>query len=415
MSGYDPEALHLTHARELIARLMPVVEEWQAVPIREALGRVLSEDVVSGINVPARDNSAMDGYALRSGDLEWGAPTTLDVVGTVSAGQVATRRVLAGQCVRIMTGAVMPPELDTVVPQELVKVRDARVTIAPGAVRPGDNRRLAGEDLSAGKSALAAGRVLTPSDIGLLASMGIGEVPVRRRARVAIFSTGNELHSIGEQLTEGSVYDSNRHTLWAMLSRLGVETADLGVVKDDPSSLEVALRDAASWADVVITSGGVGPGDSDHTKRTMARLGDVVFWRIAMRPGRPMAFGRIVRDSRTTVLFGLPGNPVAVMVTFYALVRDALLALSGATVQPLFMLKATSVNPIRKKPGRIEYQRGIVTRSTDNTLQVAVTGAQGSGVLRSMSEANGLVILPHEQGDVSAGMQVEVLPFHGLI
>jgi molybdopterin molybdotransferase len=415
MSGYDPEALHLTLARELIARLMPVIEESQSVPIREALGRVLSEDVVSGINVPARDNSAMDGYAFRGGDLGWGVPTTLDVVGTVSAGQVATMHVLAGQCVRIMTGAVMPPELDTVVPQELVEVRDARVTIAPGAVRPGDNRRLAGEDLSAGESALAAGRVLTASDIGLLASMGIGEVPVRRRARVAICSTGNELRSIGEQLTEGCVYDSNRHTLWAMLSRLGVETIDLGVVKDDPSSLEVALRDAASWADVIITSGGVGPGDSDHTKRTMARLGDVVFWHMAMRPGRPMAFGRILRGSRTTVLFGLPGNPVAVMVTFYALVRDALLALNGATAQPLFMLKATSVNPIRKKPGRVEYLRGIVTRSTEDMLQVAVAAAQGSGILRSMSEANGLVVLPHEQGDVSAGMLVEVLPFHGLI
>jgi len=416
ISGYDPNALPITQAQAFIARLVPRVQAVEMLALRSALGRVLARDIASGFDVPGHDNSAMDGYALRGADLAAGAPTVLRVAGSGFAGQAQPADAAAGECVRIMTGAVMPAGLDTVVPQEFAQVDGDRVTIPAGVVRRGDNRRLAGEDLARGEVALHAGRVLRPADLGLLASLGQAEVPVRRRLRVAFFSTGNELRSIGETLPAGCVYDSNRYTLWAMLQRLGVDLLDMGVVRDEPEALAAAFRSAARDADAVITSGGVSVGEADHTKRVMAELGDVLFWRIAMRPGRPMAIGRIDSGGHAAILFGLPGNPVAVMVTFYALVRDALLAMSGGAPQPLPLLRAASAEPIRKKPGRTEYQRGIVTRAADGgEWQVRITGSQGSGILRSMSEANGLVVLHHAQGDVAAGEMVDVLPFDGLI
>ena len=440
VSGYDPNALPVAQAQDFIARLVPTVQAVEMIALRSALGRVLARDIVCSINVPAHDNSAMDGFALRGADLSPTHETVLNAVGTGLAGQQYLGAVQAGQCVRITTGAVMPAGLDTVVPQEFVRIDGPRVTVPAGVVRTGDNRRLAGEDLAAGEAALQAGRILSPADLGLLASLGQAEVPVRRRLRVAFFSTGDELRSIGEPLEAGCVYDSNRYTLWGMLRRLGVELIDMGVVRDEPVALEAAFRAAARAADAVITSGGVSVGEADHTKQVMKKVGDVLFWRIAMRPGRPMAIGRVSADSldgrvsadskdgrvsaapgagagagHQAILFGLPGNPVAVMVTFYAFVRGALLAMSGATPRPLPMLRAASSVALRKKPGRTEYQRGIVTRAPGGPWQVEITGAQGSGILRSMSQANGLVVLHHEQGDVQAGELVDVLPFDGLI
>jgi molybdopterin molybdotransferase len=415
VAGYDPNALPVAQAQEFIARLVPRVEAVESVAIRSALGRVLARDVVSPIDVPAHDNSAMDGYALRGADLAADGPTTLAVAGTGLAGARFEGTVPPGHCVRIMTGAVMPAGLDTVVPQEFATLDGDRVTIAAGVVRAGDNRRLKGEDLARGEAALAAGRRLTPADLGLLASLGRAEVPVWRRLRVAFFSTGDELRSIGEPLDEGCVYDSNRYTIWGMLQRLGVDVIDMGVVRDEPAALEAAFRAAAASADAVITSGGVSVGEADHTKRIMKQLGDVLFWKIAMRPGRPMAIGRIADGTKEAILFGLPGNPVAVMVTFYAFVRDALLQMMGAAPQPLPMLRAASTTALRKKPGRTEYQRGIVSRAADGGWQVAITGSQGSGILRSMSVANGLVVLHHAQGDVAAGEFVDVIPFDGLV
>ena len=414
VSGYDPNALPVAQAREFIGRLVEPVRAVEMLSIRAALGRVLARDIVSTVDVPAADNSAMDGYALRGAELSADAETVLQNVGSGFAGQRYEGVAAAGQCVRIMTGAVMPAGLDTVVPQEFVKVDGNKIAVPPGAVRSGDNRRLAGEDLRRGEVALRAGRLLRPADIGMLASLGHAEVPVFRRVRVAFFSTGDELRSLGEPLDPGCVYDSNRYTLWSMLQRLGVELLDLGVVRDDPAGLEAAFRLAAASADAVVTSGGVSVGEADHTKQVMASLGDVLFWRIAMRPGRPMAIGRIGNDPGA-ILFGLPGNPVAVMVTFYAFVRDALLAMGGAAQEPLPLLRAASTEAIRKKPGRTEYQRGIVSRATDGSAQVAITGAQGSGILRSMSIANGLVVLHHDQGNVAAGELVDVLPFDGLV
>jgi molybdopterin molybdotransferase len=402
-------------AQAFIAQMVPRVSTVESLAIRAALGRVLARDVVSPIDVPAHDNSAMDGFALRSADLAADADTTLAIAGTGYAGAQFEGEVAAGQCVRIMTGAVMPAGLDTVVPQEFTRLVDGKVVIPAGAVRAGDNRRLAGEDLKRGAPALRAGRVLRPADLGLLASLGQAEVPVLRRLRVAFFSTGDELRSIGEPLDAGCVYDSNRYTIWGMLQRLGVDAIDMGVVRDDPAALEAAFREAAANADAVITSGGVSVGEADHTKQVMASLGEVLFWKIAMRPGRPMAIGRIGEPGHQAVLFGLPGNPVAVMVTFYAFVRDALLQMSGADSPALPLIRAASATAIRKKAGRTEYQRGIVERGTDGNWSVRITGSQGSGVLRSMSEANGLIVLGHEQGNVAAGELVDVVPFEGLV
>ena len=412
VSGYDPKALTVDAAQAFIAQLVPHVDTVERVALRASLGRVLAHDIVSAINVPAHDNSAMDGYALRGSDLAASSDTLLRVVGTGFAGTAYAGAVAPGDCVRIMTGAVMPANLDTVVPQEFTKSEgDKVVRIPAGVVRTGDNRRLAGEDLARGTSALRAGRLLRPADLGLLASLGQAEVPVLRKLRVAFFSTGDELRSIGEPLAAGCVYDSNRYTIWAMLQRLGCEVLDLGVVRDDPAALRATFSQAAASADVVITSGGVSVGEADHTKQIMAELGDVLFWRIAMRPGRPMAIGRI----HNAILFGLPGNPVAVMVTFYAFVREALLAMSGATPEPVPRLRAACMTALRKKPGRTEYQRGIVSRNADGRWQVAITGSQGSGILSSMSAANGIVVLSHDQGDVAAGDEVEVIAFDGLV
>lgn len=415
VAGYDPSALPVRAAQDFLARFVAPVETTERVALREALGRVLAEDIASPIDVPAHDNSAMDGYAFQADDLLPDRATELRIVGTALAGPAWTGTLACGDAVRIMTGAVMPAGLDTVVPQEFCRVEGDRVILASGVVRRGDNRRLRGEDLAQGRPALRAGRVITPADLGLLASLAQAEVPVRRRVRVAFFSTGDELRSIGEPLDPGCVYDSNRYTIWGMLGRLGVERIDLGVVRDDPQALEAAFRQACECADAVITSGGVSVGEADHTKQVMASLGEVAFWKIAMRPGRPMAVGHISSRGHRALLFGLPGNPVAVMVTFYAFVRDALLRLGGAEVRPLPRLRAACVGGLRKKPGRTEYQRGILEPAPDGGWQVRITGSQGSGVLRSMSEAQGLVVLEHERGDVAPGELVDVLPFEGLV
>ena len=413
LSDYDPDALPAARAKEVIRSFVAPVSEIENVPLRDALGRVLARDIVSTIDVPAHDNSAMDGYAVRSADLSQSAPVTLVEVGTALAGRPFAGSLGPGQCVRIMTGAVMPPGSDTVVIQEIAQVDGERVTIPPGQ-EPGQHRRLAGEDLRKGRSALAAGTRLRPAELGLIGSLGVANVQATRRLRVALFSTGDELRSIGEALGPGQVYDSNRYTLRGMLERLGCDVIDVGVVRDDPQLLEAAFLRAASEADAVITSGGVSVGKADFTRRMMAKLGDVAFWKIAMRPGRPMAFGRIRSGDRSAILFGLPGNPVAVMVTFYHFVRGALLCMMGCSSTELPLLRVKSQAAIRKKPGRTEYQRGILEPS-GGEWTVRLTGAQGSGILRSMSEANCFVVLAHEQGSVQPGEPVEVMLMDGLV
>lgn len=408
--------LNVEQARAAIAAALRPIAGTQQVPLTDALGRVLAADVVSPIDVPAHDNSAMDGYAFAATALSAGGPTKLRAVASVHAGAVFDGTVGAGECVRIMTGAVMPAGLDTVVPLELCSVDGDVVTIAPGVIRAGENRRHRGEDLARGKPAVSAGRVLKPADLGLIASLGIDRVTVARRLRVAVFSTGNEIRTLGEPLDAGCVYDSNRFSLIGALLRLGMEPIDLGVVRDDPDALQAALERAVADADAIVTSGGVSAGDADYTRDVLARLGKVAFWKVAMRPGRPFAFGPLQAPSsaRTTWLFALPGNPVAALVTFYVFARDALLQLAGARPDPLPVLRARCARPIRKRPGRTEFQRGRLTRSTDGEWEVALTGSQGAGILRSMSEANCLVVLGHEQGSVAAGEPVDVWLFDGL-
>jgi molybdopterin molybdotransferase len=390
-------------------------DESQDVFLMDALGRVLAADVISPISVPAHNNSAMDGFAFDAAQLQADQPLTLRVVGTALAGKAWQGKVNAGECLKIMTGAIMPDGLDTIAPQEFCQVDSAHdvttVTIPPNILKAGDNRRLLGEDLMQGQPALTAGQHLTPAALGLVASLGLRDVRVHRRLCVAYFSTGDEVMSLGEAPREGAVYDSNRFTVFGLLTRMGCEVIDMGVVRDDPALLEAAFAKAALEADAIITSGGVSVGEADFTKAMMKKLGDVAFWRIAMRPGRPMAVGRIGKS----VLFGLPGNPVAVMVTFLAFVRPALLRMMGSTAKPAPLLRAKSLEPLRKKAGRTEYQRGFVSSAADGTLQVRTTGNQGSGVLSSMVQGNGLIVLHHEQGNVAMGDEVDVLMFEGAI
>ncbi len=419
LSDYDPNALSVAQAQRIIREFVTPVAAVEKLALRSALDRVLAADLMSPIDVPPHDNSAMDGYALRGADLQPDQAVTLRVAATVLAGDGFAGTLQAGECVRIMTGAPMPAGCDTVVPQELVQAdhgaaAGATVTIAPGVVKPGDHRRRRGEDLQAGKPALRRGKILRPADLGLIASLGIAEVPVVRRLRVAFFSTGDELRSIGEPLDPGCIYDSNRYTLYGMLKRLGCDLIDMGVVKDRPEAIEAAFRSACENADAVITSGGVSVGEADYTRQMLARLGEVAFWKIAIRPGRPMAFGRIASNGKSAVLFGLPGNPVAVMVAFYFFARDALLRMMGVESAPLPLMRAISASSVRKKPGRTEYQRGILA-AENGQLTVRLTGSQGSGILRSMSEANCMVVLHHDQGAVNAGDAVDVLPFEGLL
>ena len=403
LDGYDPDSLRVDKAREAIRRCLSRVKDVESVPVRQALGRVLAQDIVPDIDVPAHDNSAMDGYAVRFADLD----KPLKEVGTALAGKPFGGKVGAGECVRIMTGAVMPQGADTVVIQEVVKKEGERIVVPPGQ-KKAQNVRYAGEDLSKGKAVLHPGQLLRPAELGLIASLGIAEVQVKRRLRVAFFATGDELASIGSALKEGEVYDSNRYTLHGMLARLGVELIDMGVVRDDPAALEEAFA-AASKHDVAITTGGVSVGEADFVKQLMGKLGEVLFWKIAMRPGRPMAFGRI----GDAFLFGLPGNPVAVMVTFYQFVRPALLYMQGRDDTELPLLQVPSAQNLRKVPGRTEYQRGVIFRE-GNSWKVRTTGQQGSGVLRSMSEANCFIVLEHERGSVKAGEPVAVQLFDGL-
>lgn len=415
LQGYDPQALSAQAVNDFLARLVEPVRETEDLPLFHALDRVLAQDVISPVSVPPHDNSAMDGYAFAGAQLRADAPLTLQPVGTALAGKAWAGQVGPGQCVRIMTGAIMPTGLDTVVPQEFVQQSGEQITIPAGLLQPGDNRRFKGEDVMQGQPALRAGTRLSPAALGLAASLGIPTVQVWRRLKVAYFSTGDEILSLGEAPREGAVYDSNRYTVFGLLTRLGIEVLDYGVVGDEPQKLEATFRRAAAEADAIITSGGVSVGEADHTKTMMKQLGDVAFWRIAMRPGRPMAVGRITSGTHPCVLFGLPGNPVAVMVTFLAFVRPALLKMMGCQAAPAPLLRARSLEPMRKKPGRTEYQRGRVSTAPDGTLQVCTTGNQGSGVLSSMVQGNGLIVLHHHQGNVAVGDEVDVMMFDGVI
>jgi molybdopterin molybdotransferase len=409
---YDPNSMPVAKARELIASFLTPVAAVERVHLRNALGRVLAEDLVSPLAVPGHDNSAMDGYALRFADLRPDGEAVLKRVGESFAGKPWPGAIGPGQCVRIFTGGVMPEGADTVVMQERASEDANGVAIPAGAVtKAGSNRRFAGEDLKQGQTVFRTGQCLRPAELGMIASLGIGEVSVVRKLRVAFFSTGDELKPIGTPLAAGELYDSNRYTLHGMLTRLNCEVIDMGVVADVPAALERALASAAQAADVVITSGGVSVGEADFVRAQLDKLGEVLFWKIAMKPGRPLAYGKIGGAH----FFGLPGNPVSVMVTFYEFVRDALLMLQGQRdIQPVPTFKVPLAAAVRKAPGRTEFQRGILSPDGARGWTVRTTGDQGSGILSSMSQANCFIVLGSDTGNVAAGELVEVQLLEGL-
>ncbi|ACT51574.1 molybdopterin molybdotransferase MoeA [Methylovorus glucosotrophus] len=408
---YDPNSMSVEKARDYIRRYLSPVSETETLPVRESLGRILAASISSPVNVPNHDNSAMDGYAVRTADSQSDGETRLKIVGTAYAGQPWAGSLQAGECIRIMTGAVIPAGADAVIMQERV-VQEGDTMRHAEQPKPGSNIRLAGEDLRAGEVVLPQGHLMHSADLGLIASLGIGEVSVYRRLKVAFFSTGDELVSVGQALQAGQIYDSNRYTLHGMLTRMGVEIIDLGAIKDDPQVLEQVLTKAAAEADVVITSGGVSVGEADYMKQLLQKLGSVLFWKIAMKPGRPLAYGKI----GSAHYFGLPGNPVAVMVTFYQFVREAMLVLMGqAAPPPLPMLQAICVEEIRKAKGRTEFQRGILFADADGTWKVKTTGAQGSGMLSSMSRANCFIVLDEDTGSLPANQLVRVQLLEGII
>ena len=407
---FDPKSLSADAALEQIKAGVNRVRGIEKIAIREALNRILAEDIRSRINVPSGTNSAMDGYAVNSADIPSESTAGLNVLGTAWAGKPFDGIVTSGNCVRIMTGAIMPEGADTVIIQEDVQADGSGIRI-DGSTRKGDNVRQAGEDIAAGDLILTEGRRLNPADIGLIASLGVAEVSVVRRLRVAFFSTGDELRSIGETLNDGAIYDSNRYTLHGMLERMGTDIIDMGVIKDDLGALEEAFAIAAANADVLITSGGVSVGEADYIKEILAKLGQVDFWKVAIKPGRPLAFGHV----GDAVFFGLPGNPVSVMVTFYEFVQPALRKMIGENDAGILTLKARCDSRLKKRPGRVEYQRGILQQDGDGNLVVVKTGAQGSGILTSMSQANCFIILPIDSSGIEPGMYVDIQPFSGLV
>jgi len=403
--------LTVAEAQVRILDSVTAIEGAESLPVRAALDRVLAEDIVSPIDVPSHTNSAMDGYTVRAADLPADGVYEFPVPGTSWAGRPWLTPIEPGQAVQIMTGGMLPEGADTVVMQEHVERAGDTVRIGSGH-KAGQNVRSAGEDLAAGQPVFAAGKRLTAADIGVLASLGLAEVSVTRRLKVAFFSTGDELRAVGEPLGPGEIYDSNRYTLYGMLQKLGVEILDMGVVRDRRDLIEEAFKAAAASADAIITSGGVSVGEADFVKETLEKLGSMSFWKIAMKPGRPVTFGHI----DDAVFFGLPGNPVSVMVTFFQFVRPALMKMTGNRGLPdVYTVRARTTTALRKRPGRFEFQRGVLEQSGPGEFTVSSAGAQGSGILRSMSEANCFIMLDPDRTRVEAGEEVEVQPFQNLL
>lgn len=400
--------LPFDEAQEKIFQQITPTDAVETVSVKEALGRTLGEEIISPINVPAYDNSAMDGYAIQGSDLPESGTVTLEVVGSSFAGTPFEGTMGSGQAIRIMTGAKIPAGADTVIMQEKATREEEQVSFSSeDNHREGENVRMAGEDMQEGEAVLQPGKALGAAELGMIASLGYGEIQVKRRIKVAFFSTGDELCSAGEALGDGQIYDSNRYTVFSMLSNLGVELIDLGIIRDKRELIEQAFKDAAAQADVVITSGGVSVGEADFVKETLDKLGEVNFWRIAMKPGKPLAFGRI----DDAWFFGLPGNPVSAMVTFLQFVRPAINHLAGKDRVTPFRIPLRCTNKLKKRPGRLEFQRGILTQDEKGETVVQGAGHQGSHILRSMSIADCFIVLPAENGGVDPGEWVEVEPF----
>jgi molybdopterin molybdotransferase len=405
----DPgqKLLSVEQGRKRILAAVSAIVATEQLHLRAALGRILCAPVVSEIDVPPFTNSAMDGYAVRSEDCPDSGTVALEIIGSAFAGAPFADRVGTGQCVRIMTGAVLPDGADAVLMQEHVSREQGQIRCEHRAVQRGQNVRYAGEDTRRGDTVLPAGQRLGAAELGLLASVGVVEVCVKHKLRVAFFSTGDELASAGTPLVRGQIYDSNRYALFGMLSRPEIECYDLGVIPDRREAVRTAFREAAAMADLVLTTGGVSVGEADYVTETLGELGEISFWRMAMKPGKPLAFGRL----GNAAFFGLPGNPVSVMATFYQFVLPAIRKMTGQhAVEPL-MIQARSMQDLKKAPGRMEFQRGILQRGPDGQWQVSTTGLQGSHVLSSMSRANCFILLPAQDAGATEGDLVTVQPF----
>ncbi|MFQ1899148.1 molybdopterin molybdotransferase MoeA [Aeromonas veronii] len=406
--GFDTSGLlPLSDALQGMLEQLACCCDSEPLPLPEALGRVLASDIASPLAVPPFDNSAMDGYAVRLEDLTSGTP--LIMAGKAFAGQPYQGEWPAGHCVRIMTGAPVPEGTDAVVMQEETLADGDRITFL-AQPEPGQNIRRTGSDIGKGACVLPAGTRLTPREMPLLASLGVATVAVRRPLKVAIFSTGDELKPVGTPLAHGDIYDSNRYGVRAMLARMGCNCLDLGIIPDDPAQLRAAFIRADEEADVLITTGGVSVGEADFTKQLLDELGEIGFWKLAIKPGKPFAFGRLPR----AWFFGLPGNPVSAMVTFDQLVQPALAKLAGQQFERPLQLQAIAAEPLKKSPGRLDFQRGILSQGP-NGLEVRSTGSQDSAVFSSLSQANCYIVLERERGRVAAGETVTVEPFGGLL
>lgn len=412
---FEADAISVDNARKIITQKITPITKSEKLDLRSCLNRYLAEDIYSPIDVPSHTNSAMDGYAIAGDDLPKHTVHSYPVSGTSFAGRPSNDAHKAGYVTRIMTGAVMPKGTDTVIMQEQIEIVDKLNVLIKPEHKAGQNVRLAGEDIAKGCLVLAKGRQITPADLGIISSLGIGELEVYRRPHVAFFSTGDELRSVGEDLKEGEIYDSNRYTLFGMLKQLDVKITDMGVVRDTQTAIHDAFIKASEIADIVITSGGVSVGEADFIKPTLKALGDTHFWKIGMKPGRPLTFGTLNKSKNNAWFFGLPGNPVAVMVTFMQFLEPAIHYLSSGTITTPITLQAISTDQIKKRSGRTEFQRGIFEQSPDGKLTVKRTGKQGSGILTSMSIANCFIVLSEESKGVEEGDTVTIQPFSGVI
>ena len=408
-----PGLMPLSNALNTLRESLSNVCEEITLPLSEALGFTLSDNIISGLNVPPFNNSAMDGYALNADELKGcseDAPVQLTLVGKSFAGAPFEGEIKPGCCIRIMTGAVVPDSLDCVVMQEQCSVEGNNITFKQ-QVNVNNNVRFAAEDIKIGQAILSQGHKLTPRDIPLLASLGIVNVPVYRKLKVAVISSGDELKSLHESLQKGEIYDTNRYSIIAMLSRLNVEVIDLGIIKDDYSLIKNAFIKADQLADVVISSGGVSVGEADFIKEVLNEVGEIGFWKVAIKPGKPFAFGKL----QNSIFFGLPGNPVSAIVTLYQLAVPAMAKMGGEIMKPALRFNAITSEPLSKKPGRTDFQRGTYSVDEQGKLVVSSTGSQGSGVFSSMSQSNCFIVLEQARGKVLAGETVTIEPYNSIM
>jgi molybdopterin molybdotransferase len=408
VDDYDPNAMSVEKAKAWIANFLNPIDQKETIHIKDALNRIVAEPIIATMNVPNHDNSAMDGYAINIDLLNDHGPFKLKVTGKLLAGNALDGNIEGA--VRIMTGAIIPSGLNAVIPQEHVELYEGVITFKTKPLT-NQNIRRTGEDIKRGQTVFQNGRFLEPCDLGLLASLGIDSIKVYRKIKVAFFSTGDEIISLGKSLLPGQVYDSNRYSLIGLLKRLDVDMLDFGVIPDDKKAIEVTLLKASNIADIVVTTGGVSVGEADFMKDILKKIGEILFWKISMKPGKPLAYGKIGQCH----YFGLPGNPVSTMVTFYQFVREAILTLSGQTPIPKIpLIKAKLLGPIKKIPGRTEFQRGVFEQDDQGTFKVNPLKDQGSGILRSMSEANCFILLHEDLAHLEKDMWVDIQLFDSL-